>query len=702
MAGTGGITPFEEGLSFNGIVSQIISPTVFLCPGLAGFGDAFFQDWDVWVVRQNLGTGAAPQGDKEPCTVYTSSTGQFTVGSAWDTAPLSVGDQIYLIQPYISENINVVDQPSDNVKESLSTEVSTHALVLTKVDQLPFTGKVGGARVKFSLKVNALGGLASAVIYKNGVAVTTNPAAVPTYTVYTDATGIYHNFSQDISGLAAGDLIQIYAGVNNAIFSAYVKNFTISYDIVSLPSVQAAIDTVYFDSIRGVSGTEWPVGTAGNPVNNWPDARTIAIARNLNSIQLVNGVITLDQNTSGYHFIGNQFSDPLNLFQDNCIQLNGFILSNSSFESINIGNTLGTGSLYSCGYFNNCARINALSITLCYAFLNCGGITAGSIDQSSGFVNTALLNVTGAITNSFGFDNVAGIGCASMTNCWAFRDSGFQVLGVMTNVFGLDNCQFLIPETISFTGYAGLYPVFSGFGFPVTLTNFTSAIHAIAWSGDFSLIIAPSCTAGVINVYGDIALTNGAGGATVNDYTILHMVLGPIVLDLDVPPQNSAANVLERDVIGNKTDTIAGNSIYALALQILASSGGVAGLQVLEKTFDLNQAAASYTLYTGTTQDVLIKNLVIRMPTGGAIGAVTGISIQTDDATPSVFISAAQGLLVNLTSESSLSWSSFGQAIFLVTGKHIKITIYGGAAGAPCVCNVACEYIAATTGGKLT
>jgi hypothetical protein len=90
------------------------------------------------------------------------------------------------------------------------------------------------------------------------------------------------------------------------------------------------------------------------------------------------------------------------------------------------------------------------------------------------------------------------------------------------------------------------------------------------------------------------------------------------------------------------------------------------------------------------------------MPTGGAIGAVTGISIQTDDATPGIFISAAQGVLANLTSESSLSWSSFGEAIMLIVGKHITITIYGGAAGAPTVCKVACEYIAATSGGKLT
>jgi hypothetical protein len=46
---------FQRGLNQYGVVNQVISPTVFIS-SLVGFGDAYFQDWDCWVVRK--GTGA--------------------------------------------------------------------------------------------------------------------------------------------------------------------------------------------------------------------------------------------------------------------------------------------------------------------------------------------------------------------------------------------------------------------------------------------------------------------------------------------------------------------------------------------------------------------------------------------------------------------------------------------------------------------
>ena len=94
--------------------------------------------------------------------------------------------------------------------------LNTGAIIYTLVKQLAWTGKVGGARVIFDLKVDNPAGIASAVIYKNGVPVTTNPAATPTYTVYTNVSGIYQTFQQDVSGLSVGDLVQIFALVNAA------------------------------------------------------------------------------------------------------------------------------------------------------------------------------------------------------------------------------------------------------------------------------------------------------------------------------------------------------------------------------------------------------------------------------------------------------------------------------------------------------
>jgi len=127
----------------------------------------------------------------------------------------------------------------------------------------------------------------------------------------------------------------------------------------------------------------------------------------------------------------------------------------------------------------------------------------------------------------------------------------------------------------------------------------------------------------------------------------------------------------------------------------------VGRLQLTPTTIDLNQAAITYDLFAGTIQDVLVERLVIRM-TGGAIGgAVTSISIQTDDATPQVFITAIEGAVANLTNEAQLSWVSLGAAILLKVGKKIQLTINGGAAGVARVCDVVAGCRAVVSGGYL-
>jgi len=475
------------------------------------------------------------------------------------------------MHPYLAENVNVVDQPSNNVKESLPAEVSTHSITLVKVGQIPFTGKVGGARVKFDLRIDSALGTASAVIYKNGVPVTVNPAATPVYTVYTDSTGVYQTFTQDISGLSVGDLIQIYAEVNAAPRIAYVRNFTISYDIVSLPSVQAAIDGVYFDSIRGVSGTDWPIGTAGNPVNNWPDAKAIAIARNLTTIKLVNGVITLDADTSGFKFIGNNFSDPFMLFEDNVVELNGFVISNCSFDGISIHNAHG-GSVDTCGPFN-CSWLYADSVTNSISFLTylvTGALTdcsyfedsqifAASATGCSAFEN-CIIGITSMISCTQYVDCEFALTPSSLTGCGIFQRCGFLVAPTMVNCSDFVDCSGVVDMTLDMTGFTG-NGIISYNGAGLTITNLTSGILNI--SGEFSLIIAASCTGGTINVYGDVVITNNTGGTVVNDYTILSAIV----------------------------------------------ASGALGIVPKATTIDLNQVAASYTLFTGTTQAVLLKSL---------------------------------------------------------------------------------------------
>ena len=120
--------------------------------------------------------------------------------------------------------------------------------------------------------------------------------------------------------------------------------------------------------------------------------------------------------------------------------------------------------------------------------------------------------------------------------------------------------------------------------------------------------------------------------------------------------------------------------------------------QVAITTEDLNQIAASYDLFLGTTKPCLLKSLSIKQPTTVTAGALTSISIQTDDATPGVIISSADGAVGNLLTESELVWTG---AMRIETGTKIQLTIAGGATGVAQSCKIAVEYIAIEDTGSL-
>jgi len=128
------------------------------------------------------------------------------------------------------------------------------------------------------------------------------------------------------------------------------------------------------------------------------------------------------------------------------------------------------------------------------------------------------------------------------------------------------------------------------------------------------------------------------------------------------------------------------------------SATAVGKIQMAATTIDLNQGIGSYDLFTGTTQVVILESLNIKMPTGDCGGALTSISIQTDDATPGVIISAADGAVANLTSEADLGWTG---TLYITVGTKIRLTIAGGAHGAAYVCQVTAKCRAVVAGGYL-
>jgi hypothetical protein len=513
MADATATNPIVKAMSQYGTVTKVVSATVFEST-LTNFGDEFFQSWYVYVVRKGTGTGAAPQGEKQLCSGYVSNFGRLTTNAF--SIGLAVGDGVYVIHPYLVASSLVLCIPSNDLKQSSDIEASTNAAVLTLVKQLAFSGPMGGARISFDIRANAAPGTASYVIYKNGVAVTTNPTAVPIYTVYTDVTGVYNTVTQDVYGLAFGDLIQVYAMVAAPAVTAFIRNFRVSYDIISVPAVEAAIEMVYIDSVNGVAGTDFPIGTAVQPVRGWADAQTIAQQRNLTTFKLVHGVITLTANIVGYRFVGNQYADPGLLVIDNWILLSGFTASKCSFSDININQP---GTLTQCGKFVNCGNVIATIIDGCSLFDRCGLIDADTLSNSRYFSFCNSVSANTLIGCSY-FTNCRIRALVLMTGCQFIFNSNIYIGIAWVNCISVIDCNIERLSTLDFTGYALGNTSYSFSGRDVTITNFTAVGTTLDFSGDFTLTIAASCTAGTINVRGNIRLINNTGGATVNDYTV--------------------------------------------------------------------------------------------------------------------------------------------------------------------------------------
>ena len=87
-------------MSFYGKVTTYTDTTHFKAARLSGFGNDFFKDWYVYVVRDAGGAGAAPQGELQPISAYESADGAFT-HTAFTTS-LEVGDEVLILHQNIA------------------------------------------------------------------------------------------------------------------------------------------------------------------------------------------------------------------------------------------------------------------------------------------------------------------------------------------------------------------------------------------------------------------------------------------------------------------------------------------------------------------------------------------------------------------------------------------------------------------------
>lgn len=199
----------------------------------------------------------------------------------------------------------------------------------------------------------------------------------------------------------------------------------------------------------------------------------------------------------------------------------------------------------------------------------------------------------------------------------------------------------------------------------------------------------------------------GKKSDTVAGTSIVSLIRG-LVSAIGVPGIDGVLDIWMRDVLGNKSDTVAGTSLVALVKTAIAALEGsvdaanrVAGkMQSKAVTIDLAQAANTYDLFLVTAQPVILEALLFALPNIDVSddATITSISIHTNDATPVVLVSAAAGAKANLTAEHQLASRS---PVYLAVGKKIQLTIAGGAADVATVCNVVALARAVVNGGYL-
>lgn len=137
----------DYGLSFEAPVTTYTDTTHFKASILVGKGDGFFKGYYAYVVWDAGGAGAAPQGEVQLVSAFTSSDG--TVTHAAFTTPLAVTDIVLLIHPYIAyllelgasnipADVDAVKAKTDLIPADITTQLDTNVpAIKAKTDLLP-------------------------------------------------------------------------------------------------------------------------------------------------------------------------------------------------------------------------------------------------------------------------------------------------------------------------------------------------------------------------------------------------------------------------------------------------------------------------------------------------------------------------------------------------------------------------------------
>jgi hypothetical protein len=244
-------------------------------------------------------------------------------------------------------------------------------------------------------------------------------------------------------------------------------------------------DGVYLDSLSGVAGTAWPIGTPMMPVDNLADAFTIAAARGLRHFYILHGMFAIPSNISDYVFVG--------LKGDAEIDLNGQQMVNCTLENLGVSGANVAGSdifIKDCVITGTLTLFNGPSTYL--KNIVCSGILRVGADAADIIVDGGIFG----LGSSLDYNNFE-------TDCQLINVSGEISIKRMSDA--------------------------------------ASSLHI--FGNGLNLKIWNTCTAGDILIFGDTKITDISVGATVEDYTNKARPEGAISINAIVASETNFLNL---------------------------------------------------------------------------------------------------------------------------------------------------------------
>ncbi len=287
-------------------------------------------------------------------------------------------------------------------------------------------------------------------------------------------------------------------------------------------------DRVFFDSITGVAGIEWPVGTAQLPSDVIADVITILTARNLHTIE-IHGTLVLTATMNHYCFTGNEHEAAGDI-----LNLGGQDVDDSYFEGLIITGVQGGVGLAT---FKDCIFVSTLPIPM------------------SGFRGLA---------RKCALFGGLGITLATGNTDYADFDHCTSIHGTATVIIGS-------PNRVSFKEFSGGLILTAQAAGDVLVRGISGYLEIDAMTGGtldiyahgVDILINANCTGGTINIVGNARVIDNSVGAVVTDHTI----------DLRAANINDQiSGILVQVPFFNEMDTIQANTIILFEFDALGAT----------------------------------------------------------------------------------------------------------------------------------